>query len=959
MTLERFAISARYMVRESLGEGSMGIVYRAFDRLTQQPVALKRVVIDPAYVQHSSIGSDPLLALATEFRTLASLHHPNIVSVLDYGFDANRTPYYTMLLLEGARSLLDYGRSLDDASKVRLLINLLQALAYLHRRNIIHRDLKPGNILVTPDGRLWVLDFGLALAIESSKSPANSAAGTLPYMAPEVILGAPASVTSDLYAVGVMLFELWANRHPFLSDDAPLFSLDDLLERPADVSVLPPALASLAARLLSKTPEERPARADLVIAALCEALQMPVPTESLTIRESFLQASTFVGREIEFALLQNALSDTLAGGSAFWLVGGESGVGKSRLLDELRTRALVEGALVLRGQAVAEGGLPYQLWRDIARRLVLDSTLTDFEAGVLKAIVPDIGTVLGRDVSNVPELPGLAGQNRLMDTLVGMLKRQPFPLVLLLEDLQWATEDLVPLIKLLAVRDQFKSLLVIGSYRDDERPHLPQDLADVSVLKLPCLNDAAVAALARAMLGEAGEQPQVLGLLQHEAEGNAFFMVETVRALAEEAGSLSAVGTRTLPSEIFTGGVQRIITRRLAQIPEKYRPLLQRAAVAGRQLDLAVVARLAEGDSEPFLTAGADASVLEWSDGVWRFAHDKLREGVLRALTMEERPPLHRVVAQAIEAAHPDDENYFELLLGHWQAVGDVERELHYLLPVVESLFVINADHKAVEALMARGLALLSENDVRRAILLNRYAETSWRRAAYAAAQEYAQMARSLAERLGAQAEVAVSLNCLGIIMTSQGDYAAARDYFEQSLALARDIGDKHSVAAVLNNLGDVLYSQGDYTTARDYYEQSLILFRETGFKPAIANSLSNLCKLAFEQDAPQLLVYLREGLALSVESHSPRTATLLLITAARWIARVSHVAEAARLAGLIDHHPATDDEIRQQCLSTLLRDLEALLPAEALVTLMAEGAKLDLEATAREWSGRLEALQS
>ncbi len=1024
-----------------MGKGSMGVVYRAFDRLTQQPIALKRVFIDPADVQHNSIGDDPLFALAVEFRTLASLHHPNIIPVLDYGFDANRAPYYTMMLLDGARSLLDYGRSLDDAGKVRLLNNLLQALAYLHRRNVIHHDLKPSNLLVTPDGRLWVLDFGLALTIESSKPPDNRAAGTLPYMAPEVLLGTPASVTSDLYAVGVMLFELWANRHPFLSDmpdDSPFLSLDSLLNRPADVSELPPALAPLAARLLSKTPEDRPAHADLVIAALCEAMQVPLPTESFTIRESFLQASTFVGRDAEFALLQDALSDTLVGGRAFWLVGGESGVGKSRLLDELRTRALVKGALVLRGQAVAEGGLPYQLWRDIARCLVLETTLTDFDAGVLKAIVPDIGALLGREVPDAPELPGKAGQDRLVDTLADMLKRQKRPLVLLLEDLQWATESLLLLTKLLALRDQLKSLLVIASYRDDERPQLPEALAGASVLKLPRLTGAAVEALARAMLGEAGEQPQVIELLQREAEGNAFFMVETVRALAEEAGSLSAIGTSTLPSAMLTGSIQRIIIRRLERMPEKYRPLLQRAAVAGRQLDLAVLARLAEGDSEAFLIAGAGASVLERIDGGWRFTHDKLRDGVLRALTAEERRAIHRAVALSIEAAYPRDKTYDEPLLGHWQAAGDVERELHYLLPVVQTLIRISAEYGQAEALIVRGLSLLCENDVRQAILLNRYAETSWRRAAYSAAEEYARMARSLAEQLGAQAEVAdslnnlgsirytqgdyatardyhqqslglyrslgdqrgvfdsldnlgsvsraqgdyattrdyyqqclslardigdkrcmaLSLNNLGTIMYAQGDYDTARDYYQQCLSLARDIGHKHGTASILNNLGDVLYMQGDYTTARDYYQQSLALFRDGGNKHEIANSLSSLVVLAFEQDTPQLLAYLRESLYLCLESHLLRTTTFLLVTVARWIARTSHVAEAARLAGLIEHHPATDAEIRQQYLDKLLRELKALLPVDTLAPLMAEGSTLDLEATAREWLGRLEALQ-
>lgn len=136
-----------------------------------------------------------------------------------------------------------------------------------------------------------------------------------------------------------------------------------------------------------------------------------------------------MGRQAELQQLTTALQDTIAGNGSAWLVGGESGVGKSRLLEELRTVGLVEGALVLRGQAVEGGGLPYQLWRDPLRRLVLSVALSDLEAGVLKPIVPDISTLLERDVPDAPELAGEAGQQRLAVTIADVIKRQPQPLL--------------------------------------------------------------------------------------------------------------------------------------------------------------------------------------------------------------------------------------------------------------------------------------------------------------------------------------------------------------------------------------------------------------------------------------------------------------------------------------------------------------------------------------------------
>jgi serine/threonine protein kinase len=144
----------------------MGAVFRADDRLTDMTVALKQVTLPPQQL-NSSAQSSPgqsdsfRLALAQEFKVLASLRHPHIISVLDYGFDAARQPFLTMELLENAPTLIEAGRHLSGNEQVTLLVQLLQALAYLHRRGIIHRDLKPDNVVVIA-GQVKVLDFGLA-----------------------------------------------------------------------------------------------------------------------------------------------------------------------------------------------------------------------------------------------------------------------------------------------------------------------------------------------------------------------------------------------------------------------------------------------------------------------------------------------------------------------------------------------------------------------------------------------------------------------------------------------------------------------------------------------------------------------------------------------------------------------------------------------------------------------------
>jgi serine/threonine protein kinase len=149
------SLDHRYLLISKIAEGAAGTVYRAFDRLTRQEVALKRVKA-PARSRTTDPVSDSTraLALAQEFRVLASLWHPNIVTVIDYGFDATRTPYFTMQFLDQAVPIHKAAARYQTVRKVRLLLDMLQALVYLHRRGIIHRDLKPANVLVTPEGQV-------------------------------------------------------------------------------------------------------------------------------------------------------------------------------------------------------------------------------------------------------------------------------------------------------------------------------------------------------------------------------------------------------------------------------------------------------------------------------------------------------------------------------------------------------------------------------------------------------------------------------------------------------------------------------------------------------------------------------------------------------------------------------------------------------------------------------------
>jgi serine/threonine protein kinase len=340
----------------------MGVVYRVADRLTGMLVALKQVTTQTDNLQFASDQTINIqeVALANEFKILAGLRHPNIVSVLDFGFDAGRQPYFTMDLLEKKQRITAAAHGQPMEVKIQLLMQLLQALDYLHQRQIIHRDLKPDNVLVTGEGTVKVLDFGLALSASYAQQLGDSASGTLAYMAPEVLRGDPVSVASDLFAFGVIAYEVFSDKHPFTTDTISGI-ISAILTKIPDLSGFEPPLTGFFSRLLDKDPANRYPDAEAVMRELSVATGSPRPQENLVIRESFLQAASFVGREAEIKQLEALTKDSMRGNGKTYLIGGESGSGKSRLLDELRVRMLVENVLVLRGQAIAEGGTPYRV----------------------------------------------------------------------------------------------------------------------------------------------------------------------------------------------------------------------------------------------------------------------------------------------------------------------------------------------------------------------------------------------------------------------------------------------------------------------------------------------------------------------------------------------------------------------------------------------------------------------
>ncbi|MBC8068757.1 MAG: AAA family ATPase, partial [Deltaproteobacteria bacterium] len=477
-----------------------------------------------------------------------------------------------------------------------------------------------------------------------------------------------------------------------------------LAGKPAvDRGELDEALAELVATLLRPDPSARFASAAAALRNLVQLSRGSLAIETVETRECALRTARFAGRAKELGALVTALRRSALGSGETWLLGGESGSGKSRLLEELRAEAIARGAVVIRGQARSDGGRPYEIWRELFRFLAL--LADDAGASVLAPLVPDIDRLRGQPHKPLPELDAKSTQQRLLRTVAATLSASGAKVVLLLDDLQWAGSESLDLLERLAARIAALPMLVVAGYRDDEAPALPETIPTAKALQLRPLDHDAIVELARAMTGTSSGE--LLPLLERETEGNPLLLVEVMRFLAEEAGDLQAIAGMQIPASVAAGGVRRAMRRRIDRVESWARPLLDHAAIAGREVDLAVIGRFAESEAElhEFLEHCRSAAVLEDDTGRWRFRHDKLREHLLADLDDARRRELHRDVGRAVRELYGDADGYTQALAHHFREAGELAEEAHFSGLAGEQALA-NGAYRDAARLLSRALEL-------------------------------------------------------------------------------------------------------------------------------------------------------------------------------------------------------------------------------------------------------------
>jgi tetratricopeptide (TPR) repeat protein len=332
--------------------------------------------------------------------------------------------------------------------------------------------------------------------------------------------------------------------------------------------------------------------------------------------------------------------------------------------------------------------------------------------------------------------------------------------------------------------------------------------------------------LATSILGQRQFRAEFIETLHRHTEGNIFFLIESLRALAEEAGSLENVVNATLPASLITGGMTQVVQRRLDKMTTRYRPLLETAAVVGRELNLRLLRELNKGkrvDFEDWLTSASNAAIIEYRDEVWRFSHDKLRQQILVRLDSTRLKLLHRQVAEAIERLYPAEEQAAALVI-HWREAGNAERELHYIRIAGEQATRYNAYDDA-RRLYERAL-MLTEEPLLVMEFNNLLGGVCEYLSQYDRAVQCLDIVLVLARKHNQQSALAEALHKLAWISMRQGDMVQAHRNAEEALGIARQIDHTLLTVRALSALGVIYVIQGDSAQSRAHLEQALPLVK-------------------------------------------------------------------------------------------------------------------------------------
>ncbi|MBD2570487.1 trifunctional serine/threonine-protein kinase/ATP-binding protein/sensor histidine kinase [Anabaena lutea] len=564
-----------YRITEVIHVSSRTTVYRGEQEKTQTPVVIK--TLNAQYPQLRE-----LISLKNQFAIAQKIDNPNIIKC--YGLEPYGNSYALILEDIGGISLNQYANSqpLSLELFLTIAIPITKALEFLYQQNIIHKDIKPKNIIINPENKqIKLIDFSISCLLPKEnaeiKSP-NVLEGTFAYMSPEQTgrMNRAIDYRTDFYSLGVTFYQLLTAKLPFDSKN-PLELLHCHLAKepnsPKEINPhIPDIVADIITKLMAKMPEDRYQTAKGIRHDLEICQQMLLKHGEISnfklaagdTSERFLISEKIYGKDNEITNLLNAFERVSHGNKELMLVAGFSGIGKTAVINEVHKPIIHKQGYFISGKYDQfQHNIPFsallQSLDSLLNQLLTESTdnLQKWKDKILLAlgeqgkviidVIPKLENIIGKQ-PNVPELIGTASQNRfnlLFSKFIQVFAAKEHPLVIFLDDLQWADAASLKLIQLLMNETDVQYLLLIGAYRDNEvNPGHPlgltlddirQTQAIVNQITLKPLDESHINLLITDTLGCSKEEATPLTeLLLTKTQGNPFFSNQLLKSLYED-----------------------------------------------------------------------------------------------------------------------------------------------------------------------------------------------------------------------------------------------------------------------------------------------------------------------------------------------------------------------------------------------------------------------------------------
>ncbi len=680
----------------------------------------------------------PILAVAAEHpspQTLARLENEfSLARELDSAWAAqplaltHREGRTLLILKDPGGEPLDWlierhkGEPVDLSKVLPIAIGLASSLGQVHRQGLIHKDVKPANALVDDAGNVWLTGFGISSRLPRERqapAPPDVVAGTLAYMSPEQTgrMNRSIDARSDLYSLGVTLYQLLTGMLPFAAAD-PLELVHSHIARqpvaPADRRAVPEALSAITLKLLAKNAEERYQTAVGLEADLRRCLSawhshgridsFLLGADDLSDR--LLIPERLYGRESEVDALLTAFDRVVAGGRPeLILVSGYSGIGKSAVVKELHKSLVSPRGLFASGKFDQyKRDIPYatvaQAFHSLIRPLLSrpEAELSRWRDDLCRALgpngslivdlVPELKSIIGEQPP-VIALPPHEGKTRVQlafRQFIGVFARPEHPLALFLDDLQWLDAATLDFLEDLLVHQDLAHLLVVGAYRDNE-----VDLMHPLMRRLSAIRQAGGTVreiqlkplgsddLAHMITDTLHCNPQramsLAQLIREKTAGNPFFAVQFIHVLVEEGlitfdhpearwrWDLDAMREKG-----YTDNVADLMVAKLNRLPVRTQQALQRLACIGNSADaatLSAVLEKSESETELALREALHQELIVHSEHSYRFVHDRIQEAAYSLIAEQLRAEAHLRIGRLLHAhvpAEKREEAIFEIV---------------------------------------------------------------------------------------------------------------------------------------------------------------------------------------------------------------------------------------------------------------------------------------------------------